>query len=311
MTFPVDLDVFVNEDVSKPENRVNLALFSLMQQTWFREWFLDKLELATDAVVYPAKTQKEHQRPDFRVATPDDGTRSAWIEVELSKNQEQLKKYQDVFAPDKVKSVWGAPEHGGNLSLKEIADFVDERMGTETLADQVAVNARHLRDAINTALEEHSAAQGRAAVSGKMRGHRLVTELENWFGSQLLFDLGSSERPLSGQLKADTTTNGDYGFSLRVRRYDDKPGTVSLLNITSGIHRVYFPSKSRLSKCLPHHSGAIDNYVRFLCGKGIDIGLLGEAKKESLPLDGVLNDFKTLAECLSDLAGLPGNCGSS
>ena len=94
MTFPDDLDVFVNEDVSKPENRVNLALFSLMQQTWFREWFLDKLELATDAVVYPAKTQKEHQRPDFRVATPD-GTRSAWIEVELSKNQEQLEEVSE------------------------------------------------------------------------------------------------------------------------------------------------------------------------------------------------------------------------
>ena len=145
-----------------------------------------------------------------------------------------------------------------------------------------------------------------------MRGHRLVTALENWFGSQLLFDLGSSERPLSGQLKADTTTNGDNGFSLRVRRYDDKPGTVSLLNITSGIDRVYFPSKSAsLPSVCRTASGAIDNYVRFLCGKGIDIGLLGEAKKESLPLDGVLNDFKTLAECLSDLAGLPGNCGSS
>ena len=28
-------DLFVNEDISKPENRVNLALFSLMQQDWF------------------------------------------------------------------------------------------------------------------------------------------------------------------------------------------------------------------------------------------------------------------------------------
>ena len=307
MTFP---DVFVNEDVSKAENRVNLALFSLMQQTWFREWFLMKLKLPRDTVVYPAKTQENNQRPDFRAAAPD-GKSRAWIEIELSKNQEQLERYQKVFAPDIVKSVWGAPEHGGNLSLKQIADFVDERITTGTLADQVAVNAKHLRDAINTALEEHSAAQGRAAVSGKMRGHRLVTALENWFGPQLLFDLGSSERPLTGQLKADTTTNGDNGFSLRVRRYDDKPGTVSLLNITSGTDIVYFPSKLRLSKCLPLHDGAIDNYVRFLCGKGIDISLLGEAKKESLPLGDVLNDFKPLAECLSDLADLPGNCGSS
>ena len=29
-------NLFVNEDVSKRENRVNLALFSLMQQDWFR-----------------------------------------------------------------------------------------------------------------------------------------------------------------------------------------------------------------------------------------------------------------------------------
>ena len=222
-----------------------------------------------------------------------------------------MKKYQNVFAPDKVKSVWGAPEHGGNLSLKSNrrlrgrADHYGDAGGSSRSQRQ------HLRDAINTALEEHSAAQGRAAVSGKMRGHGLVTALENWFGSQLLFDLGSSERPLSGQLKADTTTNGDNGFSLRVRRYDDKPGTVSLLNITAGqIECISHPNCVSPS-VYRSTTEAIDNYVRFLCGKGIDIGLLGEAKKESLPLDGVLNDFKTLAECLSDLAGLPGNCGSS
>ena len=302
MTFPDDLDVFINEDVSKPENRVNLALFSLMQQTWFREWFLEKLRLDKDAVVYPAKTQKESQRPDFRVVKSD-RTVGAWIEVELSKNQEQFERYQGVFAPEEVRVVWGAPEHGGDLSLKQIADFVGERIGTGTLTDQVAVNAKHLRDAINTALDEHSAALGRAEVSGKMRGHSLVKALEDWFGSRLNFNLGSSERPLAGQLKADTTTNGDNGFSLRVRRYDDKPGTVSLLNITSGIDRVYFPSKSRLSRCLPHHTNAIDSYVRFLFNMGIDISLLGEAKKDSLPLEDLLKNFDALTECLSALAG--------
>ncbi len=302
MTFPDDLDVFVNEDVSKPENRVNLALFSLMQQTWFREWFLEKLGLPIDTVVYPVKTQENNLRPDFRAAAPD-GTRRAWIEIELSKNQEQLETYQKVFAPDIVKSVWGAPEHDGDLSLKRIAEFVGERIGTGTLADQVAVNAKHLRDAINTALDEHSAAIGRAEVSGKMRGHSLVKAFEDWFGSRLNFNLGSSERPLIGNLKADTTTNGDNGFSLRARRHDKKPGTVSLLNITSGSDRVYFPSKSRLSRCLPHHTNAIDSYVRFLLDMGIDISLLGEAKKESLPLEDVLKNFDALTECLSVLTG--------
>ena len=52
-------DLFVNEDVSKPENRVNLALFSVMQQDWFREWFLKSLDLPSDAVVYPPKNVGE------------------------------------------------------------------------------------------------------------------------------------------------------------------------------------------------------------------------------------------------------------
>ena len=46
-------DLFVKEDISKRENRVNLALFSLMHQDWFREWILKRLALPTDAVVYP------------------------------------------------------------------------------------------------------------------------------------------------------------------------------------------------------------------------------------------------------------------
>src|SRR5437879_4506424 len=38
-------DLFVREDVAKPENRVNLALFSLMLVPAFRRWFLGRLNL--------------------------------------------------------------------------------------------------------------------------------------------------------------------------------------------------------------------------------------------------------------------------
>ena len=76
-------DLFVNEDISKPENRVNLALFSLMQQDWFREWILKRLCLPTDAVVYPT-TNVGSRRPDFKVER--DGSELAMIEVELGAN---------------------------------------------------------------------------------------------------------------------------------------------------------------------------------------------------------------------------------
>ena len=32
-----DSQIFTNEDLSKAENRVNVALFGLMPQDWFRE----------------------------------------------------------------------------------------------------------------------------------------------------------------------------------------------------------------------------------------------------------------------------------
>ena len=39
-------DLFLSEDLSKPENRINVALFGLMTQDWFREWFPEEIEPA-------------------------------------------------------------------------------------------------------------------------------------------------------------------------------------------------------------------------------------------------------------------------
>ena len=41
-------ELFVKGDIREPENRVNLALFSLMQQDWFREWILKMLCLPAE-----------------------------------------------------------------------------------------------------------------------------------------------------------------------------------------------------------------------------------------------------------------------
>lgn len=47
-------DLFVREDLSKPENRINVSLFGLLAVSRFREWFLARLGLPAAAVVYPS-----------------------------------------------------------------------------------------------------------------------------------------------------------------------------------------------------------------------------------------------------------------
>ena len=95
-------DLFVSEDTRKPENRVNLALFSMMQQDWFREWFLERLELPDDAVVYPSKGRGV-LRPDLKVARGE--STEAWIEVELGRDQEQFERYCQAFDEPVMKSL--------------------------------------------------------------------------------------------------------------------------------------------------------------------------------------------------------------
>ena len=43
-------DLFLHEYLGRPENRVNVALFSMLQQSWFREWFLQSLGLPLDSI---------------------------------------------------------------------------------------------------------------------------------------------------------------------------------------------------------------------------------------------------------------------
>ena len=101
-------DLFVNEDLGKHENRVNLGIFSLMQQDWFREWFLNELGLPTDAVVYPP-TNVGVRRPDFKVTWG--GSESAMIEVELGANPRQAEDYRKMLG--ETKTIWGRNEDGG------------------------------------------------------------------------------------------------------------------------------------------------------------------------------------------------------
>ena len=88
-------EIFVNEDVSKPENRLNLAMLALLNVATFRQWFLHRLGLPEDAVVYPPQHIRGNLRPDYVVTSPDREAVHAWIEVELGAAKMLMKRARE------------------------------------------------------------------------------------------------------------------------------------------------------------------------------------------------------------------------
>ena len=166
-------DLFLHEYLGRPENRVNVALFSMLQQSWFREWFLQSLGLPLDSIAYPPSNRNDC-RPDLKVVDPArlNGAAVAWIEVELSKNTGQIKDYGEKLHPDPIRRLWGKRSHGGDLSLEEVAEFLNEQTG---LDPQTAVNVQQLVELIREGLEGHSSSPGRSALTEEMRSHPVTT----------------------------------------------------------------------------------------------------------------------------------------
>ena len=287
-------DLFVDKDISKPENRINLAIFSLMQQDWFREWLLERLDLPTDAVVYPP-TNKGSFRPDLEVSRH--GSTVAWIEVELGTNAKQAQDYRKKF--DKpVKTIWGKKASGGDLSLEEVAEFLSE---SRCPSPQTRKSVEHLSKLIEEGLSEHSPSSERGRVSDVVwEKNELVLALRERLGERLK---ATVQRVGIGYLKADTV--GKEGFSLKANRRD-RSGEVALISISGGTHLI-FPSRQKLNRCLPNHRAEVDAYMCLVTTMGCDVDVDGENARPRLPLDpnlnAVLGKVDELARHLETLAG--------
>ncbi len=287
-------DLFVNEDISKPENRVNLALFSLMQQNWFREWLLKSLCLPADAVVYPP-TNVHSRRPDLKVVR--DGSVLAIIEVELGTDRGQAADYRETFHNQEMKTIWGKKKSGADMSLEAIAEFLEE---PRCLSPQTRMNVQHLSKLIEEGLSGHSPSGERGNVSEQMWEHALVVALRDRLGVRLV---ATTDRVGIGHLKADTV--GQEGFSLKVNRRD-KSGEVALFSIRGGAHLI-FPSRQRLNRCLPNHRAEVDAYMSLITMMGCDVDVREENARPRLPLDpnleALLSRVDELARCFEALAG--------
>ena len=287
--------MFLREDISKPENRVNLALFSLMQQDWFREWFLEQLGLDTSAVVYPPR-RIQGVRPDFKVVSDD-----AWlavIEVELASNREQAADYRKRFNPleVEVKTVWGRLDSGGDLSLEEILGFLEEQ---PYLPEQTRVNVLHLKGIIKDGLQNYHHQGDRGPVSPVMWQHPLVAALRGRLGGRLQ---GTSGAFPMGHFAADAV--GEAGFSLRTNRRDQS-GPVALVSIQDGSFLI-FPNRSRLDRCLPDRPAEVEAYLSLVVSLGCNVDSGGQNATPLLSLetnlDAVLDKIDELVPCLEALA---------
>lgn len=300
-------DLFLNEDLGsidnpRPENRVNVALFSVLQHDWFREWFLESLDLPLDCIVYPP-TNLEGRRPDFKVANPSNTCQTlAWIEVELGKDENQLRDYSNTFS-EPVKSLWGKRCHGGCLSLEEVAEFLDSP--PVPLSPQTSVNVTQLKRLIRNGIDRIKNSGGRAPVSQEMRTHPLVRELVCRLKARIDFELGSKPPPY-GKLKADTTASpNNRGFSLRVFSPESTDNTLSVLAISAGRDEVIFPSPNRLQAYLreyPEQTNAFKSAIEDI--GGTDISDYGLRDRISLRLSVVLREqnLDKLVPSLENLA---------
>lgn len=298
-------DIFVNENLNHPENRINVALFGLLGHDWLKDWLLSQLGLSVDAIIYPPENQRG-VRPDFKIASGD-GRTLAWVEVELGKDPAQVARYRELL-DEPIKTIWGRKSDGADLSLEEIAGYLSERCTrVPTLSTQSLSQVHHLVKQIEQALEGHSSSyQRRDEVSETMRNHPLVAGLIERLDSKLRFTTGSV--PI-GSLKADT--NGPEGFSLRVNSRVATQGTLSLLAISGGRPGVIFPSEAKLRRYLPSHGSQIEEYVSLLQHCGIDLSSYGENQRPTLTYEYLLGDLDRLAECLVALADRPSGSTSS
>ncbi len=289
-------DVFFREDIDKQENRINLAIFGLMCAKPFRIWLQKSLGLPANAVIYP-RVNVEGFRPDFAVKDADTEAVLAWIEVECGTDQGQLERYRKRY-PEPVLSIWGRKADGGDLSLEEIAVFLEHIESDDE--PQVRWNAEHLRQQIIEVLDGRVGRTYKdAPVSAAVRATPFVAQLTKELGDKLTFDVDGPLRP--GQIRANT--KADLGFSLRVySRKAARTHSLSVLNQTGGQPSIWFQSKAKMLHYLPERTEVIERLVATVRDMGGDMETIGFKSKTSVPIETALDYVRELAQATLALA---------
>lgn len=293
--------IFIREDLSKPENRVNLAIFNVMAISVIREWFLEALDFPSNSIIYPPKNVGVI-RPDFVVVGPD-GTVIGWIEVELgAADKAQLSNYRQSLT-EPMKSLVGLDDSGGDLSLETIAREINQTL-TDTLDRQQAMCVQVLTKLIVSLARKSESIEYTDPIE-EVRNQPLLKALQRGLGPILNF--GSP--PISrGTAMVSTITQ--KGWTLRVFSKAAGMGSVSVLWAQAlGINQVRFPSYDRLVRCLPSELAGVDEYSDLLLELGCNIKSLSEKQSLAIEESRILRNIDRLVPIIKKFATTYGSRG--
>nr|MBK7067913.1 hypothetical protein [Deltaproteobacteria bacterium] len=231
-------DLFVREDLSKLENRINVALFGLLAVAWFHDWLVAPLGFFAAVVIYPTTNVVGDQgsiRPDFVVKHAETEEILAWIEVECWRDDAQLARFRSLLR-ERVIAIWGRTGTPADLGLDEIAAFLDAfDVGGEH--PQVRHNLAHLRKLIGEVLDGAAARTYKPMpVADAVLQTPFVRALRDALGVLLSLDVGGPMRP--GEIRANT--RGERGFSLRVHSEAAGEHSLSILHQYDGQPKIKF-----------------------------------------------------------------------
>jgi len=254
-------DIFVREDIAKPENRVNLALFHFQMDDSFHKWFCAKLNIPETSTIYPTENLSG-DRPDYIIRNDDEII--GYVEVELGdENKSQLASYRSKYESDQIKifSISGKSHHNSDLSLEEISGFLSKQINSFN-SEQKKLSAKYLIKLIETYIND-IASYSRNPVSEEVLNrpfvNRLLDALKDYQPDP------NHKRAVPGQYYCDT--NSPKGFSFRVYSLESTLQTksISLLSITKGRDFVTFLSEEKYKKYLNHKNDTeINNWLNFI-----------------------------------------------
>ena len=287
--------LFVREHVQAPENRLNLALFALLNVAAFQAWFLRHLHLPDGSVVYPPQNVAGG-RPDLVAVQPGGGV-LCWIEVELGPpDLAQLNAYRSTLAEPVWCIAGTATDDGDVVQLSEIADAV--RQIQPRLVAQQRLSAQVLLDLIGL-LADKSAAWNYADPGDRLKREPLIAALVERLPDQIIFGVP----PLPpGKILLSTITQ--KGWTLRVHSRASKTDRSFSVMWNQAVGRgvVRVPSQAWLSRYLPNGDAAME-YAGFLARAfEVDVSSLRARQSASVPKLGLLervDDFATVLGAMS------------
>jgi len=268
------IDMFVREDISKPENRINLAIFHLLMIDEFREWVFNKLNIDVNSTVYPV-TNSGGNRPDMIIKNGEKVI--GCIEVEIgNENVSQTLAYSKCY--DRVFTISGLKRHNSDLSLEHVKDFINAAERSKFNSQQI-LSLNYLSKLIDSYIYGFDT-NSRTQISEKVSGHpffnKIIKEL-----SDLISDDFSKIYP--GQIGIDTVK--DEGFSLSVYSFLGSKKNVKLIFRRGGKDEIRFQSSIKYRKYLASKLSIVNDWINFIENDmNCNVSILEEKNNLPVPL---------------------------